>query len=317
MIKNPPIIKKVVKEMGGKTKEVIPERGYFYVFLKGKKIFVSRKFSISKSFIAGREEARYKDLTHLLLEENGLPVPKTVAFYGKTTPAEIKKRLSRFKYPIIVKDAEGSQSKGIFPNISNLKTAQKVILRTIKKTPNLIVQEMVFGSEYRLLVLGGKLIAATRLIPPRVTGNGKDCVKKLIQKKQKRTREKTPFDHFLNEILKEQDCNLKSIPPKGEIIFIRKNSSLDEGGETEDVTDITHKKVVGTAVQAASSVWKDLAGIDVICDDVSKSPAEQNFHIIEINGKPDIYLHYNPTIGKTRNVVKEILEYILKLKNKR
>jgi cyanophycin synthetase len=216
---------------------------------------------------------------------------------------------------LIIKDAQGSQSQGIFANIADIKTAEKIITKEIKRFPRLIAQEMVTGDEYRITVLGNKLLGAVKLIPPRITGNGKSSIRKLIETKQKNTRRKTPFDSSLNNTLAEQGYSLRSIPKKGAVVYIRRNSALDEGGETEDATDEINNKIKVMCTAAAMATGKYLAGIDVMCDDISKDPRKQNFNIIEINGKPDIYLHYNPTRGKTRNVVKDIVNFILKQKN--
>lgn len=315
MIKNPPIIKKVVKEMGGTIEEIIPERGYFYMNIRGKKILVSRKFKISSSSLIGGEKTKFKDLTYILLKDEKLPTPNTVCFYRKTFDEKnIADKIRALKFPIIIKNAEGSNSNGIFPNIQDLPSAQKIIRKEIRNYSCLIVQEMVSGKEYRLLILKNKLIGALELIPPRVFGNGKDSVKKLIKEKQKQTRGKTAFDKALNQILKEQSFSLKSVPKKGEIVYIRKNSSLAEGGETRDVTDIVNKSAKNIGIKAAQAVEKYLVGIDVICDDIAKDPKKQGFNIIEINGKPDIYIHYNPNHGDTRDVVRDIIEFILKMK---
>jgi len=301
--------------MGGKIEEVISERGYFYIKIKGKKILTTRKFKIARNLIVGSETAKYKDLTYLLLRKHSLPTPKTVCFYRKFTKKELEKKLQSLKFPIIVKDAEGSISKGVFPNIKDIEAAKKIIKKEIKNFPRLLAQEMVFGKEYRITVLGNRIIGVLRLIPPRVFGNGKDNIKKLIRAKQKNTHGKTPFDSALNKVLKEQDYSLSTILKRGEFAYIRSNSCLNEGGETEDMTKKIHKKAVRICIEAAKVTWKYLVGIDVMCDDISGDPEKQNFSIIEVNGKPDIYLHYNPTRGKTRNVVKDIINFILKLKN--
>lgn len=315
MIKNPPIIKNVVREMGGKIEELIPRRGYFYVVLRGKRFLVSRKFKIASNLITGSETTKFKDLTYLLLNRKKIPTPKTVSIHRKLSPNELRARLKTLKFPVIVKDAQGSQSKGIFANIADVNTAEKIIKREIKNFPRLIAQEMVRGYEYRITVLGKKLLGAVKLIPPRITGNGKDSVKKLIGQKQKNARRKTPLDSSLKNTLAEQGFTLRSVPKKGTVVYIRRNSVLDEGGETEDATEQVHKEIKKMCTAAAMATGKFLAGIDVMCEDISKDPRKQNFNIIEINGKPDIYLHYNPTRGKTRNVVKDIVNYILKLKN--
>jgi cyanophycin synthetase len=315
MIKNPPIIKKVVREMGGRIEELIPRRGYFYIYLKGKRFLVSRKFKIASNLTTGEETTKFKDLTYILLNEKGIPTPKTISIHKKLTQNKLQARLKTLRLPLIIKDAQGSQSQGIFANIADLKTAEKIIIKELKNFPRLIAQEMVTGDEYRITVLGNKLLGAVKLIPPRITGDGKSDVKKLIEQKQKSARRKTPFDSSLRNTLAEQGFSLRSIPKKGTIVYIRRNSVLDEGGETEDATDQVHKKIKAMCTAAAMATGKYLAGIDVMCDDISKDPRKQNFNIIEINGKPDIYLHYNPTRGKTRDVVKDIVNFILKQRN--
>lgn len=317
MIKNPPIIKMVVREMGGKIEELIPRRGIFYIHFKGKRMLVCRKFEIASNLTMGKEATKFKDLTYLLLKEKGIPTPKTVNIHRKMPSNKLGARLKTLKFPIIVKDAQGSQSKGIFANIADLKTAEKIIKRELKNFSRLIAQEMVIGDEYRITMLGKKMLGAVKLIPPRIIGNGKDNIKKLIEIKQKNTRRKTPFDSRLGSLLVEQGFTLRSVPERGTIVYIRNNSVLDEGGETEDATDQVHKKIKAVCAATARTTGKYLAGIDLMCDDISKDPQKQNFNIIEINGKPDIYLHYNPTQGKTRNVVKDIIIFLLKLKKGR
>jgi len=100
---------------------------------------------------------------------------------------------------------------------------------------------------------------------------------------------------------------------KNEIAYIKKSSCLAEGGETKDVIDAVHPNIEKICVAASKVVGKYLVGIDIMCDDVSKDPSEQSFNIIEINGKPDLYIHYNPTHGQTRNVVEDIVKFMVKV----
>lgn len=315
MIKNPPIIKEVVKKMGGTIEKVIPERGYFYISLRGERILVSRKFNISANLITGSGATKFKDLTYILLKEYGLPTPKTVCFYKKTLPGEnIDKKLETLKFPIIIKDAQGSNSKGIFTDIPNPSEAKKIVQEKIVKFRSLVAQEMVFGKEFRVLVLKDKVIGVLELIPPRIFGDGKSTIRSLIIKKQEKCQQKTAFDSALEEILKKQGCTLDSVPEKGRELYIKKNSCLAEGGETRDVTDLIHEDIKKICVRATKVIGKYLGGIDIICEDISKSPKEQKLNILEINGKPDLYIHYNPTHGKTRDVVRNIIEFILELR---
>ena len=133
MIKNPPIIKNVVREMGGKIEELIPRRGYFYIFLRGKRFLVSRKFKIASNLTTGEETTKFKDLTYILLNEKGIPTPKTISIHKKLSPTELRARLKTLKPPLIIKDAQGSQSQGIFANVADIKTAEKIIIKELLK----------------------------------------------------------------------------------------------------------------------------------------------------------------------------------------
>lgn len=314
MIKNPPLIKKVVEEMGGTFEEVIPERGCYYIHVQGKAFLITRKFRIAKNFISIAGATKFKDLTYTLLKQRSLPTPTTVFFFRKKfTPEDAATKLATLKFPIIIKDSAGSNSQGIFPYIKSLDEAMSVLTTEIQNFRSLIAQEMIFGKEYRVLMLDDKVIGALEMIPPRVFGNGKSTIAELIAEKQKHTHRKTPLDRALQRILLEQGLSLESILAIGEVASIKKSSSLAEGGETRDVTNLVHKKIISTCAQAADAIGDYLAGIDIICEDITKSPANQTFGILEINGKPDLYIHYNPTHGQSRNVIKDIIQFILKL----
>jgi cyanophycin synthetase len=314
MKKNPPIIKKVVQEMGGTIEEFVPERGCFYINVLGKRIFIERKISISRSTFVSVRMSKCKDLTHALLREHNLPTPETQAFYNKTFLRENAiEKLNTLKYPIIIKDAQGSNSKGIFPFIYTAKEALKVLEEELPKFRSVVAQQMVFGKEFRLLVLGEKIIGALEMIPPFIVGDGNSTIKELILEKQELTEKRTAFDEKLDLILEEQNVTLQSILEKDKGVYIKRSSSLAEGGEMRDVTSLVHPEIEKICVEASKVVGKALTGIDVMCDNVSLSPYEQSFNIIELNGKPDLYIHYNPKHGETRNVIKEILEFMVKL----
>lgn len=314
MKKNPSLIKDAIIEMGGRIEEILPERGCFYIIFKEKRILVTRKFSISRSPISNGRVSKFKDLTYLLLKEHGLPTPESVCLYKSSFDLKnAEKSLRELKYPVVVKDAQGSNSKGVFTNIANIEDALEIVQREFKNYSKLIVQEMIFGKEYRLLVLGDKIIGALEMIPPRITGDGISTVQELIEKKQNTTEKRTSINKSLREILDEQGVTLESVLEKDEVISIRKNSALAEGGETKDFTDKINVNVEKICVEASKVMGKYLVGIDVICEDVSKDPSEQVFSILELNAKPDLYIHYNPTHGDTKNVVKEIVQFMMKL----
>lgn len=317
MIKNHKIIKKIVQEMGGTIEKIIPERSYYYIKLRGEKIFINQKFVIDSDLFSRKQPTNFKDLTYIFLKENNIPTPDTVCFYRKTIKEDqIEKTLRNLSYPIVIKDASGSYSLGVFTDIKNLRDAKEVILREIKRFTCLVAQEMVFGKEYRILVLEDRIIGVLEMTPPRIFGDGKKTTQELIENKQEKTEKRTPLNAVLEELLQKQGEALTSTPKEGKEIFLRTSSCLAEGGETTDATDIINEEIKLLCVKAAKAVDKKLTGLDVICDDITKSPSNQKINILEANRRPDLYIHYNPTHGKTRDVIKDIIEFILELKRK-
>jgi cyanophycin synthetase len=293
MIKNTLLIRQIVEEMGGTFEEVIPERSCYYIHVRGKNFLITRKFRIAKNFISIAGATGYKDLTYTLLRRQSLPTPTTVFFFRKNfKPEDVEKKLINIKFPIIIKDSAGSNSRGIFPYIKNLAEAQYIIKKEILNFRSLIAQEMIFGKEYRVLILDNKVIGALEMIPPRIVGDGKSTITQLIAEKQKHTRRKTPLDQALIRILTEQGFSLNSVLNDGETVSIKKSSSLAEGGETQDATNLVNKEIASICVKAADTVGYYLAGIDIICENISADPATQTFRI----------------------VIKVIINFILKLK---
>ncbi|MFH1790086.1 MAG: hypothetical protein ABH832_03405 [bacterium] len=314
MNKNLPIIKQVVLGMGGTIEEFVPERNCLYINVLGKHILIEHDISITRQSFISAKLTKCKEITHKLLRVNNLPSPKTICLYYRSyNRVEAIKKLDKLRYPIILKKATGSNSREIFLNIGDSKEAIKIFEKNLSRYKSMIAQEMVFGKEYRVLVLGERVIGALEMIHPHVVGDGISTIKKIIRQNQLVTKKQTEFDKKLKQILKSQNVSLKTILPKKKIIYFKNNSCLAEGGETRDVTDTVHKDVKNICVSASKAVGKYLVGVDVICNDISKQQTKKSFNILEINGKPDLYIHYNPTYGKTRNVLKVVLKFLAKV----
>ncbi len=312
--KNFTIIENVVSGMGGTIEEFVPERGCFYVNVKGKSILLEEYITITRQSFISAKLTRCKEVAYKLFVANGLYSPPTECFYARTyDKSTALKKLNKLKYPIVLKIATGTNSRGVSPNVASVKEAIKILAKDLPRYRSMVAQEMVFGKEYRVLVLGEKVIGALEMIHPYVTGDGVSAIRKMIKKKQCDTRERTKIDKRLKEILKSQNVTLDTVIPKNKIIYIKRNSCLAQGGETRDVTDLVHNDVKKICVSASKTVGKYLVGVDAICKDISKKQTKKSFSILEINGKPDMFIHYKPTHGKSRNVFKDILKFLVRV----
>ena len=173
------------------------------------------------------------------------------------------------------------------------------------------------GSDYRLLVVGDRLVAAARRDPPLVVGDGQSTVRQLVEQVNADPRRgdghatsltKIRFDDIAIARLKEQGLHAESVPPKGARVVLRNNANLSTGGTATDVTDDVHPEVAARAVMAAQMVGLDVCGVDVVCESVLKPLEEQNGGIVEVNAAPGLRMHLQPSFGKGRDVGGAIID---------
>lgn len=295
--------------MGGKITPISPDRNAYEIEIGGRVIFFASKFSIKTTVMSSPLLSKYKDLTYAVLSKKGIRMPKTVIVKDTDPEDKIARSLSGFVFPVVIKDAQGSESNGVFSNIKNIDDALQIIQEAKNKYSHLLVQERAKGQEYRVLVLDNKVIGALNFIPPFITGDGESTTKKLIEKLQEKTPERTPFDEHLMQLLQEQGEGIDTIPKQNKKIYLRKNACLAEGGTSTDVTEKISPEFAKILSRAAEALGLKLAGIDVFCEDLAT--AEKNYQLIEVNGKPDLYIHHKPTSGGKRDVVRHILNYII------
>lgn len=275
--------------------------------------------STSKDSKDAKQIQEDKFLTNTLISRLNFPIAKWEVIYSKE---HIKEIFSSYRTPVVIKPTSLTGGHGVFTGIRTLEDAldayQKA-LETVEKVTDderrrrIIIQEQVVGEDYRLLVVNGKLMIATKRIPAFVEGNGKDTIEELIEKTNKDIRRdiQSPthtlkpilIDEPMLELLKEKELSLNYIPAIGERIVVRKVASMSQGGITEDYTDkvCTHIKFLAEAL--ARTLRAYVLGVDVICKDLSSPLTIENGSIIEVNTMPEAYLNLFPVLGKERSYV--------------
>ncbi|MFO0884728.1 MAG: hypothetical protein U0894_11175 [Pirellulales bacterium] len=157
---------------------------------------------------------------------------------------------------------------------------------------SIVVERFAHGHDYRMLVIGNKLVAAARREPPHVIGDGKSTIEALVAKVNEDPRRSDghstvlsiiKLDAIAQSVLAEQGFTPTSVPGEGVSVLIRRNANLSTGGTAVDVTDEVHPSVAEQAVDAARVIGLDIAGIDVICEDISRPLAEQGGIVCEVN----------------------------------
>ncbi|NLO96857.1 MAG: cyanophycin synthetase [Peptococcaceae bacterium] len=265
----------------------------------------------------GVDIAGDKQLTRKILFEAGIPVP-----YGIVIGSE-GELLAAFRewgqISCVVKPRQGNQGKGVSIGLNNESDLLKAFHLAQVYDSQVILEEYVPGDNYRLLVIGNKMIAAAKRVPPTVLGDGRSTIKELVEKENKNPWRGEGHENYLTKIsldsvaimdLYRQGFKLSDIPERDQKIQIRQSVNLSTGSTAIDVTDIVHPDNADLAVYAAKVLGLDIAGVDIIIKDIRKSYREQEGKIIEVNASPGLRMHLKPSYGTERDVGQELVKLL-------
>ena len=257
--------------------------------------------------------AQDKELTKKLLHAAGVPVP-----LGRpvTSAEDAWAAAQEIGLPVVIKPRDGNQGKGISVNISTKEGVMTAYNTAVSFRDDVLVERYLPGSDFRLLVVGNKLVAAARRDPPLVIGNGKNTVRELVEQVNADPRRgeghatsltKIRLDDIAKNRLKEQGLDENSVPAKGTRVILRNNANLSTGGTATDVTDDVHPEVAARAIAAAQMVGLDICGVDVVCESVLHPMEEQSGGVVEVNAAPGLRMHLSPSFGKGRDVGEAVI----------
>ena len=262
------------------------------------------------------EVASSKPLTKRILAEQGLPVPKG------TVVGSVEEALAAAKevgFPLAMKPDNGNQGKGVSLHIKSKAGIEKAFLHASAFSPAVVVEECLQGRHYRLLVINNEFVAAAERIPTFIIGDGTQTITQLIDIENKnplrgdgheKPLTKIIIDEIVLQVLRQQELTIHAVPPLGQKVWLRENANLSTGGIARDVTDEVHPLQAQMAISAAKAVGLDIAGIDMVMQDISVTPYGQNGGIIEVNAAPGLRMHLHPTEGKKRDVGSKIVEML-------
>jgi len=257
--------------------------------------------------------AQDKDLTKMLLDAAGVPVPMGRSV---TTAEEAWEAAQELGGPVVVKPRDGSQGRGVAVNIETRERVIQAFEVAEEISSEVIVERYIPGHDFRLLVVGGALVAASRRDPPQVTGDGQQTIRQLVDQVNAdplrgdghaTSLTKIRFDDIALATLKKQGFDADSVPPAGTLIFLRNNANLSTGGSATDVTDEVHPEMAARAVSAARMIGLDICGVDVVAETVQYPLEDQHGGVVEVNAAPGLRMHLNPSFGKGRAVGEAII----------
>jgi cyanophycin synthetase len=254
--------------------------------------------------------AHDKELTRQLLTSVGVPVPAGRVVSGAEDAWAAAQELG---LPVVVKPQSGNKGRGVSIQLEDREAVLSAFAIAEKEfvASQVVVERCIPGRQHRVLVVGDKAVATSGGQPQTLTGDGAHTVEQLMAignrdplRGEDAAQPLSPFvlDAIALDLLTRQSLSSKSVPEAGRTVTLRYNGDL-----TIDETDRLHPDTAEQCVLAARSVGLDVAGIDLIANDISKPLEQQGGAVIEVNSSPGLIMHLKPLVGSPRPVGEAII----------
>jgi len=269
--------------------------GRLWQFGWGHRACVMFESSIDADGSIGSMVQTNKVFTKSVLKSLGLTVPSHIVV---DRLADLPSAMQGIDLPCVLKPIDSGGGKGVSVGLSSLNDLQLAFEHASQYTHGSIMLEtMVAGDEFRLMVLGGQFVAAIRRNCPRIVGDGLSTVAELISELNASRCYGVAFTGYLypvkvdtvvRQCLANQGLTLEAVPVAGQLIQLRGNSNLSTGGTCTDVTADTHPSLPILAESICATLGLHNVGLDYLTTNISLSAKESGGSFIEINTTPGL-----------------------------
>ena len=259
-----------------------------------------------------------KDMTNRLLSAAGLPVPRSDSVRTLRGALQAARRIG---YPVVIKPLDGNHGRGVVLNITDdheLEAGYDVA-KAESRRGWLQVESFITGSDYRFLVVGGRIAAVAERVPAHVIGDGSHTVAELVEITNADPRRgvghekvltRIRVDEGAESIVASQGLTMDSVPESGQMVKLALTANMSTGGISIDRTTEAHPDNIEIAEEAARVVGLDVAGIDFIAPDITAPVREAGGAICEVNAAPGFRMHTHPTIGEPQYIAKPVIDLL-------
>jgi D-alanine-D-alanine ligase-like ATP-grasp enzyme len=240
-----------------------------------------------------------KLVVHRLLTEAGLPVPRHREFTLKRLD-DASAFLFAAGGPCVVKPVATEAGWGVTAGIQTEEELVRAAVRAARFGPQVLIEQQVPGSVYRLLVLDGEVIDAVHRHPPRLVGDGRSSINRLVERENSRRTAAggraglSPLRLDLDALLTLRRVGLapRSVPQAGQTFGVKTVSQQNRNEDNETVRSPIASGLLAEAATAATAIGLRLAGVDVIAPDLARPLVETGGVVLEVNGEPGLHHHY-------------------------
>lgn len=259
--------------------------------------------------------SKNKRKANMMLAGAGLPVPHGIV---AENAEQAQSAAAALGWPVVIKPLSQDGAVGVVPGIRDDTRLREAFDEAARWSPDgVLVERHCPGDDYRLLVVRGTVIQVARRTPAQVVGDGISTVRGLVDQINQDPRRGTErysllravvLDAEVLDCLADQGLGPDSVPPAGQSVRLSRTANIGTGGTSQDVTGIAHPDNIALAERAARIIGLDIAGVDFLCPDISRSWHEVGGVICEINGQPGFRPHW--LADPSRDINGEVLDIL-------
>ena len=268
------------------------------------------------------ELAGHKPLVHRLLAAAGIAVPAFTVFTLDTLDAA-RAFVAEHPRGCVIKPAGGYGGMGVTTHVRRPEEVRRASLLASLYDSELLIEPMIPGESYRLLVLEGRVIDAVWRRGPRVTGDGRSTVRQLIDAENARRGAghglPLDIDRDCEFTLEYQGLTLDSRPEAQRVVVIKSINDPRRYEEvrtvyTDPARDLICDAIRRDAETAAKVIGSDLLGVDVITPDPAVPLLASGGVINEVNTTPALHHHYDVRRQAYPEAAVDVLQALLERK---
>jgi cyanophycin synthetase len=270
----------------------------------------------TRTNVVSNDLAANKDFSRRILGRIGLPIPRYERVYRSRDALKAARQIG---FPVVVKPNQGNMGQAVSVGMRTSGEVSAAYKRAREIDRSILVEELIDGDDFRVLVIDGQFCAASKRTPGHVVGDGVSSIEELVVKLNADPRRgsgprspwtRLEFDDQADRLLADLDMTRSSVPLEGETVYLRRNANTSDGGTAMDVTDSVHPENREIAVRAARAIGLDIAGVDFLTKDISRSMWRTGGVICEINSRPGLRKHMWPADGPARDIMTPIVDML-------
>lgn len=243
--------------------------------------------------------ARSKRRTHLLLAELGIPTTRQLIAASEEHAVTLAEQIG---YPVVIKPEDRGKSIAVSVGLKDRSEVAAAYRTARAASATVLVEAVVPGEDHRILVVNGKMVAASKRVAAHVIGDGRSTVEELVEVLNRDPRRGVGFTNLLvrldldaeaDRMLAKVGLVRTSIPSSGRAVVLRGAASISASGTAVDVTRDIHLDNRIAAESAAMALGADIVGVDFVMPDIRRSWREVGGAILEINTSPGLGPHWS------------------------